>query len=654
MALRYPVPRPVRRLVAPSRALRPLAVADVPTDETLRDNFDRANGAVNAGAGSTLWSGLRLNASGTAATISSNRLANSDATFSQAVSLFKFEADFDFVADLVTPPGTPNFSWGIWFGLQNAVGGAINGYTVHGDTTAFWALRRVDNGTNVPLTNTGAGPVLAAGSSIWVKRRGTNIKIFYKTAAGSYSQVLTFNDGTYGAGFVAIEMSDTTVRWDDARGGPLSVTLAPTYETVIDDFNRADGKLDVAGPWVCAHPMVAALPGDLRVISNQLGYVTAGGFSYTTTALEGADCDVLLDLPVTGGSSWSATWNLLVTSPGTSTASSYDLDLTISAGAITTYTLYRIANGANQGQIGTNTGPALAANDTLWFSKRGSALKFYRRPSGGSYTEVLSVTDANHSPTSGVFGMIVANATQRWDNLRGGPLAPTTLNWSGRTWDVFEATATAPGPNDFVAANATVNAGVLTLAITHPSTWKCAQILGREHLGYGRYRWIVNSNLSALDANVVFGLFTYDNSEGGPSWREIDIEAAKWGVGAAVPNAQFTIQPGLLAQVEQFKFNTNPPYQCDFIWQAGQVYFEVQDASAVVLHRHLINDGVPVPGNEIVMLNLWLYGGTPPAAPLTIDVASFAFTAGTTFTAPKAATLVEEFASMPATLHSWP
>ena len=205
---------------------------------------------------------------------------------------------------------------------------------------------------------------------------------------------------------------------------PIEVIAPPLYETSIDTFDRADGLIDAGGPWVLT-PIAGGAAQDLRVISNTLGRLTAATHEgYTTTPIDnsGGNCDVLIDMPVTTGAS-SFNLYFLVTSPGTATWSGYRFAYT---GGIGTAALTRWANGSNVETLASGGTGGFAGGSALWFRKRGSRIDLIRITSG-VYTALLSATDSDHNPASGVVGIQLTDQFTRWDNLRGGPLVvPTT------------------------------------------------------------------------------------------------------------------------------------------------------------------------------------------------------------------------------------
>ena len=67
-----------------------------------------------------------------------------------------------------------------------------------------------------------------------------------------------------------------------------------------------------------------------------------------------------------------------------------------------------------------------------------------------------------------------------------------------------------PAPTCVLPGTWRVDGGTLRLAINRARRgWTCAEIQSRKSFGYGRYEFVVNSDLAQLDPWVVLGLFTY-------------------------------------------------------------------------------------------------------------------------------------------------
>ena len=208
----------------------------------------------------------------------------------------------------------------------------------------------------------------------------------------------------------------------------------------------------------------------------------------------------------------------------------------------------------------------------------------------------------------------------------GKPGYPDRITWNGLSWQVKTSrAAVGPGPNVFSKANVSVDAaGRLHLRIARVGDrWTAAEIIGPQSYGYGTYTFTLASDVSALDPNVVLGLFTWSDKPQ-QAHREIDIEFARWGSAADPTNAQFVVQPhdagGHLYRFEQ---PAGAPSVHSFTWTAGRVSFRSGAASFTYSGAD-----VPKPGDERVRLNLWLFEGRPPTDGQAVEVVveSFAFT----------------------------
>lgn len=203
-----------------------------------------------------------------------------------------------------------------------------------------------------------------------------------------------------------------------------------------------------------------------------------------------------------------------------------------------------------------------------------------------------------------------------------------TISFANRSWTVKASGGAlwGPGPNVFSDApgNVWVDAeGKLHLAITNEGgVWKSAEVILQNSLGYGTYRFTIESPLDALDANVVLGLFTWNDN---PAYnhREIDIEFARWGDAADFTNAQYVVQPytgsaNLLRWTQQAGY---APSSHSFRWTSRSVAF--QSSAFGITHRqwsYTRRAGIPKPGGEQARINLWLFRGAPPANGQTAEV----------------------------------
>lgn len=216
-------------------------------------------------------------------------------------------------------------------------------------------------------------------------------------------------------------------------------------------------------------------------------------------------------------------------------------------------------------------------------------------------------------------------------------LAPTadtgsarTISWSGYVWDVRPpGTAEEPGPNDWSdsASNVRVEGSDLLLSIVKgPSgNWTSPEIAGRQHLGYGTYRWVVATDLSSLDANEVLGMFTYGGSS--PSNNEIDIEPSHWG-DLSNPTGSATVWQNAnrgLSLERDFSYTAHPPYVNQFTWSPGRIDYLITDSTGATLLAWTVTTGVPTPSTEVPVINYWRFNGIAPAGVRTIRISSFAW-----------------------------
>jgi hypothetical protein len=216
----------------------------------------------------------------------------------------------------------------------------------------------------------------------------------------------------------------------------------------------------------------------------------------------------------------------------------------------------------------------------------------------------------------------------------GKPGYPDKVTWNGVQWQVKTSTsAVGPGPNIFSKTNVSVDANkFLHLRITKDASnrWTTAEVISPTSYGYGTYAFTVGTRLDQLDPNVVLGLFTW--SDKAPyAHREIDVEVARWGSAADPTNAQFVVQPyDKPNHLRRFTETSAIRTVQQFTWRAGVVSFVSRrlDTGATVASYTYSGAGVPVPGDERVRLNLWLYGGAAPTNGQAVDVTveSFTFT----------------------------
>ena len=200
------------------------------------------------------------------------------------------------------------------------------------------------------------------------------------------------------------------------------------------------------------------------------------------------------------------------------------------------------------------------------------------------------------------------------------PRAVKTLQFSGYEWRVRDVPSERGGwTNRYDPENAWTDAdGALHLRIAPGSEgWTCAEVILTRSLGYGTYSFVVRDT-SRLHPSVVMGLLTWDDGAGDQRFREMDIEASRWG-DPANANMQYVLQPYYVpANVRRFQAPAGTLTHT-LRWELGRASFRTRRGSGLV-SEHVFTSGVPLPGNETVRMNLYVFGNPPLTLPLPTEV----------------------------------
>ena len=216
---------------------------------------------------------------------------------------------------------------------------------------------------------------------------------------------------------------------------------------------------------------------------------------------------------------------------------------------------------------------------------------------------------------------------------------PRTVRWSNRIWQVRDTGRGGPGPNVWSPDQVKIDRRgqlVLTISPTEQE-WRCGELNTTERLGFGTYTFEVVGPIGRLDPAIVVGLFTYPTRDvGGNATHEIDIEFARWG-NARYPSGNYTIWPaeeGVKSTSHTFEL----PRELErsfhrFVWSAKQIVCESAHDRQFKRPFQSWTFAPDDPERRIsqkpqpVHLNLWLFGGKPPAdgKPVTIVLPRFDF-----------------------------
>lgn len=214
-------------------------------------------------------------------------------------------------------------------------------------------------------------------------------------------------------------------------------------------------------------------------------------------------------------------------------------------------------------------------------------------------------------------------------------LAPRTIDFSGFTWEVKSAVEekVGPGPNLFDGSPEAVfvdKQGRLHLKVTKTDKgWASSEVYLTKPLGYGSYTFELDTPAKAVDDNVVLGLFTYGEAED-YNHREIDFEVSRWS-DPKFDNMQMVIQPyDTKGNIERYEMPpTASPSTHQFVWSKNKIDFSTKAPGYTKTWSYAGKDN-PVPGDELVHINLWMFQGKDPftAGPHEVIIKKFSFDKG--------------------------
>ncbi len=223
--------------------------------------------------------------------------------------------------------------------------------------------------------------------------------------------------------------------------------------------------------------------------------------------------------------------------------------------------------------------------------------------------------------------------------------------FSGFGWKIKSSnTPVGPGPNIFDGSDSNVwvdDNGYLHLKITNKNgKWQSSEVICTENTGYGTYIFTLGSDVSKMNENIVFGLFTWDNntfySQGN---SEVDIEFAKWFKANDSLLLTTSVQPVVFDNAVPFEERTHKPQMNvsklkypsthAFDWRAdniewnsysGRVYPGVEKIASWNFSKsnqpRVKTEGgksslpivIPEPGSTTnARINLWLLNGRAPS-----------------------------------------
>lgn len=196
----------------------------------------------------------------------------------------------------------------------------------------------------------------------------------------------------------------------------------PFPQTPIrDTFNRSnENPLATASSnrvWSTTNIQSTGTTNLLKLVGNQCLGINAAANNQYLTAIEGPDCEAYADVVTVPGAGIAIILYIRIINPG-SAGNDSGYRLTVVANT-STWNIQRVDANVNTTIATSST--AFASGDSFGISCVGSLITAYRKPSGGSWGSVTSVTDATYGGP-GVIGLGITNQTAVVDNLGGGTI----------------------------------------------------------------------------------------------------------------------------------------------------------------------------------------------------------------------------------------
>lgn len=203
-----------------------------------------------------------------------------------------------------------------------------------------------------------------------------------------------------------------------------------------------------------------------------------------------------------------------------------------------------------------------------------------------------------------------------------------TLKWSGYTWTVRSGTG-GPGVNNIWSAqNASVrHANLILRIVERRNVWTSTELTSNRIFGFGRYRWVVNSDLSQASPAAVLGLFTY-SPKMTPSFGEQDFEFTRAWSAHLWPGWFVSWNASNHRAFGNFDVPSAPPYTATITWLRGSISFRLTDWQGQVIFRRTVKTKA-VPRGIRAHINYWVTdhnGITAPDATPQISIRSFKYT----------------------------
>lgn len=279
-----------------------------PQVSTVIDAFTRADAAVDAGAGASIWSGTNHSGSAGSLVVVSNQLASASGAASQMTTA-TLPDDKEMTFDVPTvSTGELYFIWGI----QSGGSGSWEGYFVFYDVSVGWALYERSGGVSTIIDTVGLGAAnLVDGDKVGVHHVAGTIRVRRYTS-GAWNQTalmeVTAETTVTGTGPMAFIIPNGTWRVDnligdaaiaETGGGDPDPGEGPDESSDLfvdaddpaasDDWTRAEAANDDTKPFL-------TVQGAALVARSDPGW--DGGDVIIVTAADNANPDDTVDTSV--------------------------------------------------------------------------------------------------------------------------------------------------------------------------------------------------------------------------------------------------------------------------------------------------------------------------------------------------------------------
>ena len=176
------------------------------------------------------------------------------------------------------------------------------------------------------------------------------------------------------------------------------------------------------------------------------------------------------------------------------------------------------------------------------------------------------------------------------------------FHWSGYRWVVRSNQNPAnPGHNRWGDSRSNVRVRSDKTLRLDIFAGRSVEVIGPP-TGYGRYRWVVKTNLSTIDPFRVAAFFVHGT--GG----EQDVEFSRWGHAELAAGTWVTWRKRTRLGFGPFGVSPAVPYTIDIDWRPGTTRFAVRDATGATLVDTTHPSSRPGP-HTAPRMSYWVYPG---------------------------------------------